>query len=678
MFVSMKLMYPEFLWALLLLAIPIALHLFHLRRFKVFYFSNVSFLKQLDTTSKSTRKLKEWLILLMRLLALIFAIFAFAQPYVPKNELSSDQLGITTFVIDNSYSMSAQGVQGNLLSEAKDVVRNAINRAKPGHRFLLITSARTAEEARVKNKLDALDYLDEITFSGQTVTSDEYLKFLKRVYKDLQINPQTILLSDGQKNQWLPLERNELTGTVTFLKLTPANQENVAIDSIWTDRPLLKPNAPFELSVRIRNKGTAALTGIPVTISVGENTQRFTANFDAEGTAILRASYLSPEVGHHAIRVEIQDEQLLFDDEFFGAFTIGKNLKVGLVNEVTAGKQLEILYGLDSYYQVQAWSVNQVPVAQLQEMDLVVLNQLNDLSPALEQALIDHIDKGKSVVFIPGKEANLSTWNRVLENQQMPQLVKTDTSGVFISEIHHADRFFQGVFESSNPTIRIPVQRRHKLELRTARAIPLLTYSDQSPFLVRSSNNSKQVYLFNSDMAGTSSVLMNSDIVSALFLRMGELAGANKPLFFQIGQSGQLLFSSEQAKDVPLVLAMETGEFIPRQIASDRQIMMYLDDTENEWMTAGVFDVLHGKQTIGKVALNFNRSESTLEFASETELKEAYKLAGITQFDVVMTNFESYSAGIGKDQVQTYWRILLILAFVCLLAELLIIRLWKV
>ena len=68
----MSFVYPSFLWALLALAIPILIHLFHFRRFKTVYFTNVKFLKQLQEESSSQRKIRNLLVLLMRCLAVAF------------------------------------------------------------------------------------------------------------------------------------------------------------------------------------------------------------------------------------------------------------------------------------------------------------------------------------------------------------------------------------------------------------------------------------------------------------------------------------------------------------------------------------------------------------------------------------------------------------------------------
>ena len=82
----MQFLYPSFLWALLALAIPIIIHLFFFRRFKKVYFTNVKFLKEVKEETSARRKLRNFLVLLMRLLAIAMLVFAFAQPFIPQTE----------------------------------------------------------------------------------------------------------------------------------------------------------------------------------------------------------------------------------------------------------------------------------------------------------------------------------------------------------------------------------------------------------------------------------------------------------------------------------------------------------------------------------------------------------------------------------------------------------------
>lgn len=78
----MNFLFPTFLFGLSAIAIPIIIHLFNFRKYKKIYFTNVQFLKELKHESDSKSKLKEWIILLLRILAISSLVFAFAQPFI--------------------------------------------------------------------------------------------------------------------------------------------------------------------------------------------------------------------------------------------------------------------------------------------------------------------------------------------------------------------------------------------------------------------------------------------------------------------------------------------------------------------------------------------------------------------------------------------------------------------
>src|SRR5690606_30777897 len=103
----MSFVYPAFLFAAALVAIPIIVHLFNFRRYKTVYFTNVRFLKEVKEETTSRSKLKHLLVLIARCLAVLFLVFAFAQPFIPVNKTDQPKdgnRGISIY-IDNSFSM---------------------------------------------------------------------------------------------------------------------------------------------------------------------------------------------------------------------------------------------------------------------------------------------------------------------------------------------------------------------------------------------------------------------------------------------------------------------------------------------------------------------------------------------------------------------------------------------
>ena len=80
----MKFLYPNILWCLFALAIPVIVHLFNFRRHKMVYFSNTATLKTIEQENVKTKRLKYLIVLIMRMLFVAGLVFAFAYPYDPE------------------------------------------------------------------------------------------------------------------------------------------------------------------------------------------------------------------------------------------------------------------------------------------------------------------------------------------------------------------------------------------------------------------------------------------------------------------------------------------------------------------------------------------------------------------------------------------------------------------
>ena len=143
----MQFKHPEILWFLFLLAIPILVHLFQLRRFQKQYFTNVRFLKELSMQTRKSSKIKKWLLLAARLLLLACLIIAFAQPFFKAAD-SENKGNEMVILLDNSYSMQAKGTKGELLKRA---VQDLLENTPENQQFSLITNNNAYWDTDIKS-----------------------------------------------------------------------------------------------------------------------------------------------------------------------------------------------------------------------------------------------------------------------------------------------------------------------------------------------------------------------------------------------------------------------------------------------------------------------------------------------------------------------------------------------
>lgn len=112
---------PAFLAALVAIAIPIVLHLLRRRADPVLRFSAVRLLRGAPVEQARRRKLRELLLLALRIGALALLAFSFARPYLIEKGLAASR-HLTIIGIDSSYSMATEGQQQRAMAMAREAI----------------------------------------------------------------------------------------------------------------------------------------------------------------------------------------------------------------------------------------------------------------------------------------------------------------------------------------------------------------------------------------------------------------------------------------------------------------------------------------------------------------------------------------------------------------------------
>lgn len=109
---------PAFLWWLLCAAVPVVIHLIYRRKRLAIDFPTLMFFQRVDMKLASRRKLKELLLLLLRVLALCLVVLALARPGFNAKTQGGGSADCV-LIIDNSASMGLPGHTGTRLELAR-------------------------------------------------------------------------------------------------------------------------------------------------------------------------------------------------------------------------------------------------------------------------------------------------------------------------------------------------------------------------------------------------------------------------------------------------------------------------------------------------------------------------------------------------------------------------------
>ena len=678
----MKFEHPGFLFAFLLLAIPIIIHLFNFRRYKTLYFSSIQFLKQVDEETKSVQKLKHLIVLITRLLAFSALILAFAQPYIPVNKSAKQgTVPVLAIYLDNSFSMTMKGTEGELISEAREQARRLINQSSEGTRILLVTNEMNGLEERLVSKADAIDRLDQIKVSSLVRNTGDVLNWMREeLDKESASNQeigskQFVILSDFQKNSSdLAKLKADSVNYYYPIQFVPQVFSNVFIDSVWFNDPNFKVDVNNELNIRVKNIGNQDLASIELQVEINETKRSAFVEVEANQETVVAINYSDLKPGIKKGVARINDKQLYFDDDYFFSYEVKKNASILIINGENAVPNIAQVYRLDSYYQVTEVSENAITQEVLQGKNLVVLNGMNDISTGFSSTIYDFVNQGGALALFPGEKINSNSWNQLLIKLNMPTLGVVQAEGLKIKTIQDKDIFFKGVFEKKPNNLNLPLQNKiyRTNNHSKSNALNLIQLQNGSPLLVRSNSN-YTVFLFGSSLAPSFGNLTSNALFSTMVLRMAEMSQARLPLSLTIGSDSKFPIFNAPKVESPIHFKNQEIDFIPSVEKLNQIDYISIAGPSSHVLQSGLFEITNEK-VLGSIALNYNRQESDIEAFKIAEIKDLF-----LDKDVLNVKTTSISQGqslnmTDLDKPVEYWRIFLILAIVFLIAEMAILR----
>ena len=258
----MSFLNPIFLIALTAVGIPLLIHLLNLRRPQKIQFSTLAFFSELQKTTIKRIKIKRYVLLLLRIAAIICLAFVLSRPFLPPSLTSglsdSDEPAIVAFLIDNSVSMERIDKNGPIFDQAKEIVSKLVDRSKEGDQFILQltngTGIRLSEggQNELRRKLEAA----EIEVAGN-FTNERIENLLAYLSNSPYRNKKLFVLSDGQasqlnfENDTSEIENNDVS--VSYFAVGNPDVQNTSFNSIKANSDIISVGLPVELEVSLKN-----------------------------------------------------------------------------------------------------------------------------------------------------------------------------------------------------------------------------------------------------------------------------------------------------------------------------------------------------------------------------------------------------------------------------------------
>jgi len=676
----MKFLYPEFLWALTVLAIPIVIHLFNFKRYKTLYFSSLQFIKHVDQQTKSTQKIKHFLVLLTRFFAFLFLVLAFAQPYFSDatKDLSSKS-PIYCFYLDNSFSMQARGPEGELLSEAREKTKEIIQKSPADTRFIIGTNEMSGREERILSRREAFEKIDAITLSPLTRTLGQVTNWhqeilAKHFEEDAKTKVNYFLFTDFQKDATTPIKKTDFDITFYPTRLVPETTTNVYIDSVWFNAPIHKTGLNNTLSIKIQNDNKTAIENLEVTIRIEDYNKTIFVNAPAGKSVVTSVTYVDKTTGWKKGSINVADESVFFDDTYFISYEVLKFTNVLVINGEDAIDGTHVIYELNDAYTCSVKAITSLTASDFEGKDLVVINGANTMPSGIVSYLEAFSKTGGSVALFPGKTPDNAGWNQLLSTYKLPRIGNGISSGTRIKSLTYSDPFYSGVFEEKTPNVNLPgVSKTFRAIKSDTRSSDLILLQNGLPLLSYVKNKGS-VYMFYSAIHEDFGAFSKDVLFTTVLLRMAELSKRPQPIALTIGQQTEYPIYENITGDQAFHVKGNKLDVIPQHNEISGVHYLSLNKLDNyQELLAGNYDITTDK-ILGAIGLNYDRAESKLRYLTEDQIAAIFG-ANTFKYNEISNSSELSTNDINKPF--SYWKLCIVLTLIFVFSEMLLVRILK-
>ena len=527
---------PLFLFGLLAAGIPLIIHLWNRRRVVTIDFSSLMFLMAAHRENARRFQLRHLLILLLRMAIIALIALALSRPFLTLGLPVASVRAKTDVVIvlDNSYSMAYQDVDGIRFEKAKALATDILETLRHGDSASLILMSDVPDPVFQQLTPDIGSVVTAINDAEVSYRATNVQPSLELAHEMLaeseQLNRELYLISDFAKNGWenvgarLPRPYNRSGARVSLIPVAEGESHNTNIEEIHPSNQLIGVYLPFQLNVTTANHSVAPLARSIITLFIGSEKQK-TVSFSAAANESLNTSltYNFSTPGTHTGYFTLTPDRLNIDNRRYFALDV-----IGEVRVLCVGEQTEYLalalnprdVSLPSAATDAAVSKdinpdginsggvmilptqctpNQFESFPLEDYDVIILADVAEITSQAGAQLKEFLRQGKSVIAFVGSGSEVASYNRFSDaflpaefggtlRWTPPQQVRTyqETHPIFDIfrnegfSTQYAPQFYNGVV--LRPTLESKVIAR---------------FGDDTPFLIERGDGTGTVLLYN-------------------------------------------------------------------------------------------------------------------------------------------------------------------------------------
>lgn len=391
-------------------------------------YSTLRFIQELEHETIRNLKIRQWLLILLRVLAIIFLVLMFARPVqqgISSTIDAKDKESIVVVFIDNSASMSAEIDGVSLLESAKESIPKMLDV------FEGKTKIEVYQTNPVKHIFSGDLQTDKIREALSTieasVTPDRLFPVVDSVLSDItntDPNKECFIISDFSK----PIDPEELNrlelknSAWRFYCLEQFKpKDNLSLRDVQAVSQIRLPNHLLKLNTRIANDGITERKNQSIELFLDqERLGQVVSTFQSERIKEFLFQAYPGKAGIVHGKIELPADDYLMDNQWYFELPIPEQIAVSIVGRsqediFLVETALSSIDNQSGFLMVKTQVIPTINQLYLDESDVLILYNPGKLSTQAVEDIQIFLRQGGGIIWFAGdQQVNLT--NKQHEN----------------------------------------------------------------------------------------------------------------------------------------------------------------------------------------------------------------------------------------------------------------------
>ena len=507
---------PSILWGLLAISIPIIIHLISLRHTRDTEFSTLRFIKSLKHETIRHLRIKQWLLVLLRTIAILCLILMFARPLMigtSTGKLAGDVESRAVIVIDNSASMAVQTDDGTLLDRAKSSLP-AILEGLEGETTVELYQTNPPRKLFAGSHKESGTIMNRVNSIVQTNLNDNLWSVIDSVLHTVEAsepNRECFIISDFQSAPSFAVDSLVPNSDWKYYCiLQPKVKNNISVSEVSILSQIKLPNHLVKLNTRVGNGGLTEKRNIPVELYLNdERVGQVVSHFQPSRFKDFMFQVYPGKTGIINGKIVIPDDDFPLDNF--------RNFELVIPNQIAVkvvGRSVEELFLLDLALSAITGETELLLIDRhvsddvveqlfLSDIDILLLHNPANLSNSAIEDLQRFLMSGGGLIWFVGNDLNQTdpvAWPSLLKLPELIQTRRLDGESFFSASIVEEDHSLFTDLDIKNMNEELPQVFGYNEVRLQMNHTPLIKLNNGHPLLVESKAFGSSGFVFTSPL----------------------------------------------------------------------------------------------------------------------------------------------------------------------------------